>query len=59
MVDKEKFRDYVYSMARARGTDVDDEEAMEDLAEELLWEWYDIKDERDAGSAVIVEMEKE
>lgn len=60
MIDQDKFRKYVLDTARARGINIDNKEEMEDLADELMWEWYDLEKERLdglAGKSIIIEEE--
>lgn len=62
MIDRDKFREYVLDTARARGVNLDDEDAMHDLSDELMWEWLDLEKERldgIAGKSIIIDKEVE
>ena len=50
--EKQQFREYVLSTARARGIDPYDNDEMHDLADELMWGWLDLELERDAEDAI-------
>lgn len=56
-VFNDNWREYVADTARCRGIDLNDEDEMNDLQDELAWEWLDIEAERDAGNAVIIDGE--
>lgn len=57
VVFNHQWHSYVNETASSRGIDFADEDAMEDLRDELAWEWLDIEAERDAGKAVLIEVE--